>query len=138
MSIMSLIWRRNYYEKNVDKMREAALRYKRAKLTKVRVQDRVARRTRHQQNRLLVLTKYGGRCVCCGETALALLCVDHVHNNGKEHRARVGGNDRVYVELMRSPRSPDFQVLCFSCNMGKHLLDVCPHQTPRRVFAIPH
>lgn len=38
--------------------------------------------------KLEVLAGYGGKCICCGETHPAFLTVDHINNDGAEHRTQ--------------------------------------------------
>jgi hypothetical protein len=82
----------------------------------------------HKEARRRVLVEYGGRCNCCGETEPAFLCIDHIHNDGKEHRKEVG-NSMVYRWLLRNGCPKDrFQLLCYNCNMTKEFYGECPHQ----------
>lgn len=73
---------------------------------------------------------YGGaRCSCCGESQPLMLTIDHVNNDGAEHRRRIRRHG-LYAWLKQQGYPPGYQVLCFNCNVGKHLNDgVCPHQT---------
>lgn len=69
-------------------------------------------------------------CVCCGESEMAFLSIDHIDGGGCEHRRQIKSN-RIYNWLINN-RFPDgFQVLCFNCNFAKHVYGVCPHQTKR-------
>jgi|SRR6516165_11046110 len=87
--------------------------------------------------RLEVFNAYGGaKCYCCGETTLLLLSMDHINNNGAEHRKELSGNSRTGggAELYRWLRKNNFpagyQVACFSCNWGKHANGgICPHKS---------
>jgi hypothetical protein len=78
-----------------------------------------------------VLEAYGGcRCVCCDETELAFLSVDHIENNGNLHRKEIGGGGgRLYQWLKKHKYPPGFQVLCMNCQFGKRIHGICPHQT---------
>lgn len=74
------------------------------------------------------VNRYGGCCACCQETILDFLTVDHVLNNGATHRKEtklVG--DKMYRFLLRSPIMPEFQILCWNCQMGKQYRGACPH-----------
>lgn len=42
--------------------------------------------TRNANLRAEVLTAYGGMCVCCGETSLQFLTIDHVFGDGHSDR----------------------------------------------------
>jgi hypothetical protein len=76
-----------------------------------------------------VIQAYGGpRCMCCGETERAFLCIDHVNGGGYQHRKEIGTGS-FYRWLRKNGFPTGFQVLCFNCNMGKLLNGgVCPHQ----------
>jgi hypothetical protein len=78
-----------------------------------------------------VLAAYGDSCKCCGESEPLLLTIDHIANDGKQHRTEVGGSHSFYLWLRRNKYPQDrFQCLCFSCNMGKFRNGgVCPHVT---------
>ncbi len=73
---------------------------------------------------------YGGyRCNCCGETIEAFLSLDHVNNDGAEHRRTV--DRRGLYKWMKKHGYPEgFQVLCMNCNFGKARNGgICPHKT---------
>jgi hypothetical protein len=82
---------------------------------------------------------YGGaKCYCCGETIFVLLGIDHMNNDGAQHRkemtgsTRSGGGRVLYLWLKRNNWPSGFQVACFSCNMGRHLNGgICPHQAAK-------
>lgn len=89
--------------------------------------------------RLMAIKHYGGRCACpkCPdpECSFVFLCIDHVDNNGAEHRKEIGSG--IY-EWLRKNNYPDgFQVLCYNCNMGKSINGgVCPHIDPKCELAL--
>lgn len=76
---------------------------------------------------------YGGyRCACCGETERLFLTIDHINNDGKEDRKRLGffhHGAKFYKWLKDHQWPAGYQVLCSNCNHGKHRNNgVCPHQ----------
>jgi len=75
-----------------------------------------------------VLDKYGRTCACCGESQEELLTIDHVFEDGKKHRAEIGGSHSMYLWLRKNEKSDRFQTMCFSCNIAKFRYGVCPHQ----------
>lgn len=77
-----------------------------------------------------VFEAYGGaKCNCCGEIIEQFLTIDHVNNDGAEHRKQVGRSN-VLSWLKKNNYPEGFQVLCFNCNMGKQFNGgTCPHQT---------
>lgn len=81
-----------------------------------------------------VFTYYGGKCNCCGEKEYMFLTLDHVNNDGAEHRRslsnRRNDNMPVYKYLISTEfaEADRFQVLCWNCNCGKRSNGgVCPH-----------
>lgn len=83
----------------------------------------------HRKNKLEVITKYGGKCSCCGEGRIEFLTIDHVNNDGAKHRAEIGkGSDQTYRWLIHNGFPDGFQVLCYNCNIAKSVYGACPHQ----------
>lgn len=83
--------------------------------------------------RMDVYAAYGGAiCACCGESELAFLTLDHKHGDGAKHRREMnvrGGGLSMYRWIIRNNFPPLFQVLCFNCNVGRHINGgVCPHK----------
>lgn len=74
-----------------------------------------------------ILDHYGRFCACCKMTGDAFLTIDHVNNDGAVHRKLVGKTG-VYKDIVDRNFPPDFQILCWNCNMAKHKLGKCPHQ----------
>jgi hypothetical protein len=96
-----------------------------------------AKRKYFMKLRLEVLTHYGGnppKCACCGETIIQFLTIDHINNDGAEHRKQISGSSRkcsghhMYQWLKKNNYPNEFQVLCMNCNFGKRMNDgICPH-----------
>lgn len=79
-----------------------------------------------QKNR--VFEAYGGWiCNCCGETTTEFLTIDHINNDGAQHRRQLNGKS-MYTWLEKNDYPPGFQVLCMNCNWGKRTHGICPHQ----------
>ena len=89
--------------------------------------------------RRAAIEAYGGmKCACCGETIEQFLTIDHINNDGAEHRKSLGrkigngkgGSATIYTWLKNNNYPPGFQVLCMNCNHGKSRnKGVCPHKT---------
>lgn len=77
---------------------------------------------------------YGGKCACCSETEISFLTLDHVNDDGAEHRRQLGkalqAAGAVTYRWARDNGYPDtLQVLCFNCQWGKRLNGgICPHR----------
>lgn len=82
------------------------------------------------KRRMEILYQYSGglmKCNCCGEATIEFLAIDHINNNGYEHRKIVKGSD--LYRWLRSNNYPEgFQVLCHNCNFAKGVYKLCPHQ----------
>lgn len=78
--------------------------------------------------RASVLVAYGGKCTCCGEDHPNFLAIDHVNNDGAEHRKTVGSGGPMYRWLIKNDFPEGFQVLCHNCNVAKAFYGPCPHQ----------
>lgn len=81
----------------------------------------------------LVMDHYGGKCACCGEDAIEFLTIDHINNDGAEHRktvlshaSRNGRSVRLYSWLVQEGFPSGFQVLCMNCNTAKGFYGRCP------------
>jgi hypothetical protein len=98
---------------------------------------RKAARESYRKLRQEILDHYGHACVCCGVTGDLFLAVDHINNDGGDHRRALSntkaGTTYVYRALRRLGFPQEgFQVLCHNCNSAKHLNGgVCPHQVTR-------
>lgn len=74
-----------------------------------------------------VIAHYGGRCVQCGSRKK--LELDHIHNDGKKHRAQMKEANLMIEEWLIKEGFPEniVQVLCQDCHRRKtrevHLLE---------------
>lgn len=80
-----------------------------------------------------VLDHYGRYCVCCGESILQFLTIDHVNDDGKLHRVRSDVYTTLYQEFKRTGKwRKDCRVLCYNCNSGRWRNGgICPHEEGR-------
>lgn len=100
-------------------------------------QERIRQRDFQRQLADEVIAHYGGKCACCGETERLFLSIDHINNDGAEHRRSInpkavsnGKGVGVYHWLRKNGYPEGFQVLCMNCNCGKARNGgVCPHQS---------
>jgi hypothetical protein len=86
----------------------------------------------------LVMDAYGGCCACCGEDELTFLTIDHINDDGAEHRRQMAeakntpwlqAGAATYRWLRDNKFPQGFQVLCANCNCGKQWNGgICPHQ----------
>jgi hypothetical protein len=68
------------------------------------------------------LESYGG-CKCqCGENDVTVLTLDHVNDDGAEHRRETNTRGLNFYFMLRKngfPSDPPLQVLCMNCNIRK-------------------
>lgn len=85
----------------------------------------------HHRNKVKVLELYGKKCAFCPESRYEVLCVDHIHSNGFEHRktkefkrfARGG----MWGFLAKTEFRPDlYRILCHNCNAAKEYYGIEP------------
>lgn len=84
----------------------------------------VARRDNRSVRRIAALKLLGGKCVCCGESNLLILDIDHINNNGSSCRKAKGTNcnDSVVTEIILEEIqdvSKKYQIMCRNCNSSK-------------------
>lgn len=83
----------------------------------------------HAKIKKAAFDHYGGKCACCGEDEIDFLAIDHIHNDGAEHRRSTNcSGSRMYSWLKNNDYPEGFQVLCHNCNFSKHLHGVCIHK----------
>jgi hypothetical protein len=90
------------------------------------------------QLKYTVMQHYGSKCVCCNENDMTVLNIDHINEDGAEHRRLLtnginsaGARGTAFYRWLRRQGYPqsNYQVLCFNCNFAKHFLGMCPHST---------
>jgi hypothetical protein len=91
------------------------------------------RRARFRQDRLAALAHYSTgdiRCVCCGERNLEFLGLDHINDDGAEHRRQLGHNAHQFYSWLRKTDYTyrDLAVACHNCNMARAMYGECPHR----------
>lgn len=83
----------------------------------------------HERLRSDMLTAYGHACACCGETEAMFLALDHIENDGAEHRRQFSNNAAMLRHLRREGFPTDrYQLLCHNCNCAKGYYGACPHE----------
>ena len=108
--------------------RESRQSYERNKESRIATMREKRRRLKWE-----VIEHLGGKCACCGETALEFLTVDHINGDGAEHRRNLtgknrGGSVRVYKDIRNQGYPKDkYRVLCFNCNCSIGCWGYCPH-----------
>jgi len=133
---------RSYYRKNAEKIKERerkkyfsnkeTIRKRRRELSTIELKARNAERERlrYVAYRGIIIKAYGGKCACCGESESMFLEIDHINNDGNNHRKKIGASAKALTYWLINNNFPDgFQILCSNCNQGKKRNNgVCPHQ----------
>lgn len=99
-----------------------------------KVHNKRAAKRRHIRLRTAVFEAHGAECTCCGESRQTMLCLDHVNNDGAEHRRSLqcNGGTKLYADVVSRDFPFGFQILCMNCNSSKARNGgVCEHQTER-------
>ena len=87
-----------------------------------------------QKRKAVIFAFYGNCCACCGERNPSVLTIDHVNNDGAEHRRHLlgtrtrSGGDLMYAWLIRNEFPEGFQLLCYNCNCAKPKGSCGPHR----------
>jgi len=88
----------------------------------------------HTKRKILVMTHYSKgapKCSCCGETILDFLTIDHINQNGTQHRKKHKITGHIYKWLIDKHLPKGFDVLCFNCNLSRSFPynnGICPHK----------
>lgn len=85
-----------------------------------------------------VFDHYGNRCICCGEIELVFLTIDHIHNDGAEHKRKIGKSSgwSMYGWIVANNFPTFLQILCANCNTGKHRnKGICPHKEMQNAYS---
>lgn len=110
-----------YYQRNKEKFKE----YYRTQIERFGIEHRRATALRSLTiQRTRTFERYGGVCVCCGESNRGFLTFDHI--DGKEPG---GFREAAWREAKRKGYPDTFRILCFNCNCGRSANGgVCPHK----------
>lgn len=131
---------KQHYLKNKESINERIKQYRilypevsrlwRSK-NKEKIQEKIKLyRLKHKR---IVFNHYG-ICQCCGESNLGFLTIDHINNDGAQHRKEIFGKKTsggpLYHWIIKNNFPQDLQSLCYNCNCGKQSsnLNLCPHK----------
>ncbi|MBL7142586.1 MAG: hypothetical protein ISS83_02950 [Candidatus Pacebacteria bacterium] len=121
---------KQYYLENSEKLK------KRSNLWKKRNREKVIEISKRYRAELKIqaLKAYNNnekpKCVCCGETEIDFLCLDHINNIRRKEREKygLGTSFLKWLKTNNYPKHLGLQVLCFNCNFSKRIHGVCIHQ----------
>jgi len=125
----------NYYLKNKEKILERTNKRYKDKHNEIMEYERkrakkhsIDNKKRQLKRKKIVFDYYGGKCVCCGESNYAFLSIDHIDNDGKQHRQEIGFSIYPWLIKHNFPTNKRLQILCFNCNLAKQFFGECPHK----------
>lgn len=79
---------------------------------------------RNQKDKIAAFNHYGKQCAFCNQSTFIFLTIDHINNDGAEHRKslRNGKNQghNIYAWLRKNNYPKGFQTLCYNCNCAKN------------------
>lgn len=125
--------KRSHYDRTRPEQRARQLRYQRENRDRLYAYNASWQRKRHMQLRCEAISAYGSKCACCGETEKTFLDLDHINNDGSQHRRELGNSTQIMLQLKNEgwPKNR-IQLLCCNCNQGKvRNGGVCPHMEMR-------
>jgi len=79
--------------------------------------------------KLAFLRAFNFKCSCCGETNPYFLTLDHVNNDGAEHRRKLANVAILYKARREKYDRAKWDCLCMNCNFAKGHYGECPHKT---------
>lgn len=79
--------------------------------------------------RLEAIKAYGGKCICCEETAVLFLTIDHITPILRKNLDKNSLNKELAQLRRESWPQGEHQVLCMNCNFAKRTAERCPHTT---------
>lgn len=101
----------------------------RIKISEKSIKSRLYDHHRHTELRQQILSIYGRKCACCGETDQRILELAHKENDGGRQR-RENSAIKVLKHTVTHPDLIKYEILCANCNQGAaHNGDICPHKT---------
>lgn len=92
------------------------------------VSVRAKKKIRDAAEKRNVIIAYGGKCVCCGETAQEFMTIDHIFGCGIKDRKIHGASVNLYRHLRHLGYPKDkYRLLCLNCNFSIGQFGYCPH-----------
>ena len=118
---------RRYRKKHSERVKKKSREWQRKKWKEQPEKARQYQNEYRKKVRENLIIAYGGKCVCCGETEMKFLALDHINNDGNKQRKEIGSGIQMYLYIKRN-MPKDIQVLCHNCNIAKKNYGKCPHQ----------
>lgn len=120
-------YQREYRNKNIEKLKIYEQNWRDNNREKIHK----SQKEYSSRIRIAAFEVYGKKCVCCGESDIRFLTLDHINGGGTQHRLRI--KQANICKWLKANNYPDgFQTLCYNCNCAKGIYGKCPHETDRR------
>lgn len=99
---------------------------------KINIESVASNQIYYINTKYVILKRYSNNmepfCICCGETELEFLTIDHINGGGRKHFKKIGGSGVIFYRWLIQNNFPHgFQVLCMGCNYVKHIYGECKH-----------
>ena len=121
--------RNGYQQAYREKYKERLRIYDREKYKTNLPAIKIRAKRHYEKWKKVVFDHYGNVCSCCGETQSRFLTIDHMDDDGAEHRKDVSAGLVLFKWLINNNFPKNFRILCFNCNAGRfHNGGKCPHE----------
>lgn len=122
-----------YYHKNHEKVSKKKEEYRKINREILNIKQK----ERNADKKLKILQEYCKDeipyCFGCGIEELSVLAIDHINDDGAEHRRNMN-SARLYGWLTTNNYPSGFQVLCYNCNIYKHRNQKTPSYKYKKQF----
>jgi hypothetical protein len=127
--------KRAIYAANAEQLRERQSEFRRANKEKVNAYNAAWSVGYRARLRAEFIAVYGGQCSCCGEAEPLFLHLDHIFDDGAEHRRQHKTGCKLLAALKREGWPKDrYRLLCANCNHGRTVNGgICPHERRGKV-----
>lgn len=127
--------KREYYIKNFEKIQKKRKEWYYNNHEEIKERNNKASRKSSLKLKIDVIINLGGKCVCCGETNVEFLTIDHISGGGTLHRKLLGSKG-IYRDVKKQgyPKNK-YRVLCFNCNCAIGAWGYCPHKKLKGEFS---
>lgn len=114
---------KTYHQAHKEKINAASRRYNDSH----KIERRATRKKYRENLKRQAFQHYGGAiCICCRETHIEFLSIDHIYGGGTAHRRGISYGD-FYLWLKNHNYPPGYRVLCMNCNSSLGYSGYCPH-----------
>lgn len=107
-------------------------KYKKPKIVKSKktlVQSNLDNRVKNYSIKERIVKEYGGKCECCNIDIWQFLTIDHINNDGAEHRLIINKTGIPFYKWLKKEGFPksNYRLLCNNCNSSYGHNGFCHH-----------